>query len=69
MESERANRVKWWDHAGDVSDHKGLPRLEIQYVRRANSGIRTRKYQKLQFTRGYLLVAAFLFWLFIQHLI
>lgn len=61
MDSERPNLVKWWDHAGDVTNHKGLPWLKIQYVRRANSGIRTRKYEKLRYTWTYVIGCFYLF--------
>lgn len=40
-------RVKWWNHVCNVSDNKSLPRLEIQYVRRAYSGVGAGKYQEL----------------------
>jgi hypothetical protein len=43
----RENLIKWRDHAGNVSHHEGLPWLEIQDMRRTDTGVGAGKYHKL----------------------
>jgi len=33
------NLVKWWNHVSNVADHEGIPRLKVEDMRGANSGV------------------------------
>lgn len=68
--------VKKRNHVCNVSNNKGFSRLEVQNMRRANSGIRTSKHQKLQnnftlvkryLSSRFLIFSSFLFGVYQLH--